>query len=557
MNFFKKTTTCLALSAAMIGGLAMTQEASALPVPAPGGPGGAYINPNGLGQALAFPYYTVRDGQRSLFNITNTTDKTVAIKVRFREGLNSRDALDFNVILSPYDVWTAYVTDGGDAPIVKSDDNSCVIGAPDIHTTGQKLSAVGYNDAASYEDQGPNSIQRTYEGYVEVVTMGISDLDVDNYGTVPYFAKHDEFGMPRDCDEVNKAFIADADTTFPVNHPFIEGSGNGKNGHTGNGAPLAAADFDAAHPGQNPLKGNFSLIKNATGIGAGTAAVAIADWMDYDMVHATTAGSLITAQNFPYFYEPTLASREGLWSTTGLANVEMALASNKVINEWSYNPDNGGRSDWVVTFITKNFHVDHLDKDGFHVENNIQAGWNQWRVSPGVVAAAAADCVAGPNVACTDGELIGIIFEDNFNAYGAKVSVGLTGYDREEWIGYDDGDTNPSPMPPDEVKKAYLNAEANVVSFTPKGDDSALQAENYVLNVSVDSLLYDGASKGWASLDLLNTTPTKSDDDYGFPSVGYIFKLRDSGEANANYGQIMDHAWGNINPCENSKTACP
>ena len=32
------------------------------------------------------------------------------MKIRWREAFNSREVRDFNVILSPYDVWTGVVT---------------------------------------------------------------------------------------------------------------------------------------------------------------------------------------------------------------------------------------------------------------------------------------------------------------------------------------------------------------------------------------------------------------------------------------------------------------
>jgi hypothetical protein len=43
----------------------------------------------------------------TLMSVVNTTASTKAIKVRFREGRNSLEVLDFNVFLSPFDVWTA------------------------------------------------------------------------------------------------------------------------------------------------------------------------------------------------------------------------------------------------------------------------------------------------------------------------------------------------------------------------------------------------------------------------------------------------------------------
>ena len=81
---------------------------------------------DGLGEAMIFPYYTARNGFASFFNITNTSDKTVILKVRWNEGENSRDARDFNVILSPYDMWTvATAASGSGGARAFTADNSC------------------------------------------------------------------------------------------------------------------------------------------------------------------------------------------------------------------------------------------------------------------------------------------------------------------------------------------------------------------------------------------------------------------------------------------------
>ncbi|HHL31339.1 MAG TPA: hypothetical protein ENJ41_02050, partial [Oceanospirillales bacterium] len=65
------------------------------------------LNADGVGQVLIYPYYTVNNGINTLISVVNTTDQVKAIKVRFLEGTNSREVLDFNLYMSPYDVWTA------------------------------------------------------------------------------------------------------------------------------------------------------------------------------------------------------------------------------------------------------------------------------------------------------------------------------------------------------------------------------------------------------------------------------------------------------------------
>ncbi len=76
-----------------LGGLGVLPSAQAV-----------YVSANNLGQALIFPYYTVRGGWMTLFGVTNTSALTVAVKVRFREAYNSRDVFDFNIILRSYAV---------------------------------------------------------------------------------------------------------------------------------------------------------------------------------------------------------------------------------------------------------------------------------------------------------------------------------------------------------------------------------------------------------------------------------------------------------------------
>src|SRR6056297_3229872 len=69
------------------------------------------LNPDGLGQVLLYPYYTVRGGNDTLISVVNTTSDVKAVKVRFIEALNSAEVLDFNLYLSPFDVWTAALTE--------------------------------------------------------------------------------------------------------------------------------------------------------------------------------------------------------------------------------------------------------------------------------------------------------------------------------------------------------------------------------------------------------------------------------------------------------------
>src|SRR5437763_5662556 len=117
MNTFKKTTLYTALAG--IGALGMAGTANAV-----------HVNPDGLGQVLIYPYYTVQNAGvaqpfNSLLSVVNSTASAKAVKVRFLEGRNSREVLDFNLYLSPKDVWTTAIIPTSDGGGIFTADKSC------------------------------------------------------------------------------------------------------------------------------------------------------------------------------------------------------------------------------------------------------------------------------------------------------------------------------------------------------------------------------------------------------------------------------------------------
>ena len=91
--------------------------AAASALAATGAANAVYVNRDGLGQALIYPYYTARDGVSSLLSVVNTTAEAKAVEVRLLEGRNSREVLDFNLFLSPHDAWTAAVIPADGRPL--------------------------------------------------------------------------------------------------------------------------------------------------------------------------------------------------------------------------------------------------------------------------------------------------------------------------------------------------------------------------------------------------------------------------------------------------------
>lgn len=139
----KKNVLALSI-AAMIGGLGFAGAASAVVIP--GGAGSATptaallgtttanafeLSNGGVGHNLIVPYYTAQDGNMTVLHLTNTDlENGKAVKVRFRGAANSDDVLDFQVLLSPGDVWTGAVTAGasGVAQLVTAD-GTCTVPA--------------------------------------------------------------------------------------------------------------------------------------------------------------------------------------------------------------------------------------------------------------------------------------------------------------------------------------------------------------------------------------------------------------------------------------------
>ena len=109
------------------------------------------------GDLAIIPYYTVLDGKNTGMHIINTTDSTQVVKVRLRRGADSKDALDFNLVMSPRDEWTANIGAGGDTGVqVTTNDTTCTVPAFD-------------NGVAQMPD---TYAEGATEGYVEIIAMG-------------------------------------------------------------------------------------------------------------------------------------------------------------------------------------------------------------------------------------------------------------------------------------------------------------------------------------------------------------------------------------------------
>jgi hypothetical protein len=262
-----------------------------------------------------------------------------AVKVRFLEGYNSREVLDFNLFLSPNDVWTARVSEAGDGGAVFTDDHSCTY--PPIDAGGQPFRAEAYNGGSVFPaDSGPQDITRTREGYVELIEMGeiIPGSPLDN-ATV-----HDQTGAPN------------------------EGTPSCSQGAIGN----AAGNYLTA-PGGG-LFGSGMIVNVGVGTFFSYNADAIDGFSD-SVIFSGSSGltpSLLQA-NTPLtsaFPEGAVAyvfangSLLTLDYPDGIDAVSAVFAADAIYNEYLTVADLGAATDWVVTFPTKRFYVDTFYNGG-------------------------------------------------------------------------------------------------------------------------------------------------------------------------------------------------
>lgn len=136
---------------------------------------GLTLNGDGVGHMLVVPYYSAQAENNTLINLVNT-DATngKAVKIRFRGAANSDDVLDFQVFLSPGDVWTANINKNpttGYAQLTTKD-NSCLIptkaagkGATTTFAFSSQRLDTGYMTGTDALAAG------TREGYVEIFNM--------------------------------------------------------------------------------------------------------------------------------------------------------------------------------------------------------------------------------------------------------------------------------------------------------------------------------------------------------------------------------------------------
>ena len=346
MNTFKKKSLHVAVLAGL-GALGAAGTANAV-----------HINPDGEGQVLIYPYYTVRNNNVTAMSVVNATSLTKIVKVRFLEGKNSREVLDFNLFLSPQDVWTGVILPTTLGARVETGDNSCVTpsdlfgnAAGVIRTDG----TLPLNEFKNYTYTGAstdnatfNSLDRTREGYMEIIEMGV----VTNVVVTGYI-KHNSAGVPANCGALDAydALSAVAPTTagavgrFPLHLTSPVGGLFGRaslfNGTNGTNLTFDATALDGWW---NPPVATTLPYTEAGNLGPNISLTAGIDLTSNVFVTGTP--------NLPL----TAGVVRAVWTTSRDA-VSAVFMHDAVANEFITDAGTLSKTDWVITMPTKKNHI--------------------------------------------------------------------------------------------------------------------------------------------------------------------------------------------------------
>ena len=308
------------------------------------------LSSRGTGQVLIYPYYTINH-QATLVSVINTTAHGKALKVRFREGYDGRDVANFNVYLSPYDSWVGGVGDfDGTGAVITTNDYSCTVPAFPLAGIPDTLHPLPFSNANYSQgdygtptgtDSGPADLERTREGFFEIIEMGeVVDQSTGSQKTLEAITPVN--GTPPGCAQVQNAWANGGYWTTNPTLDLLPPAG-GIYGAAGivdvAQGTLYAYDATAIdgfsdvvqHTGPGDAKPNLSTAVTDSALDIATAYVPI--------------GNAMIKADYPA-------------STRGVDAVSAVLMADTLYNEFDIEPQLGAASDWLITFPTKQFYVD-------------------------------------------------------------------------------------------------------------------------------------------------------------------------------------------------------
>lgn len=495
MNFKRKLLNSAVLSV-LAGSAAIPQMASAV---TPG--------VDGLGQVLLYPYYTVRNGTDSAFSIVNSTDNGKAVKVRILEGKNSREVIDFNLYLSPHDVWSGAITQTADGARLVVTDNSCTVPAIDVDQGGP-----GFVDFRNFAYTGANAdgeatdLNRTREGYIEIIEMGqvydnFTMLQGSGTGTISFISaiSHSN-GVPADCGAVRRAWAS--------------------------GGVFAGGFSGELTSPSGGLFGSGTLINVGQGTDYSYDPVPL-DFFTSDINH-TAPGSLLPSLEQSgffgdkesctviQFFGPICSNWNNQVGVEDADPVSAVLMRTAVLNEFVTEPTLNAGTDWVVNFPTKRFYVrPDTDTDPDSADRNYDRP-----------------------------------FSDDFRSGGACEGVTLEEFNQEE--GQSIIDVDFSPPPPS--GRNELCWEVNVITFNSTNVLGSALAANINtsgvgpsgwlrLSFPLDSVPSQNNQQFDSDNDLVRQMVSDENDTYfGLPVIGFAVQKY----VNGNLGGVLSNYGGSF-----------
>lgn len=478
------------------------------------------INPDGVGQVLLYPYYTTNAGNTTVMSVVNTTEEAKAVKVRFLEGQNSREVLDFNLYLSAYDVWAAAIVNIDSVPTLVVKDTSCTV--PSLYDNNKGLQPFLPWAMDDKDPEGFDDISRGSEGHMEIIEMGtmIDDVVTASDGTTflntgSALAVTHVDGVPADCAQLTAAWTKGTTNGYWVEDNF--------------------ADMSAPSGG---LFGGAAIVNVQAGSLYSYDAKAIngfADRLDAaDDMHQEP-GTILPSLDSGNILEGTVFTSDGQAYTQtfgrGVDALSFVLMKDAIMNEYTTEAVVAAETEWVITFPTKQFYVH-------------QAFLNEYAAFRGTTA---------PTVPLAPFTSTWTWTAEVLNEDGTVKTAAYTDYAceavkfehwnrEEETLEIIEGETPPlvSPRPPGEVVEPEvfeLCFETQILQFGADAAEttSLLGSSNFY---TVDNQ-YD---TGWAKIDL--DSETKLGELAGLPVTGFSVNRFTNGYLPSIHGQDVLSSYG-------------
>jgi hypothetical protein len=352
------------------------------------------VNPDGLGQVLLYPYYTVNGGNQTLISVVNTTNQGKAVKVRFLESLNSAEVLDFNLYLSPFDVWTAAILETADGAALITNDTSCTVplGVGKDWVDGVPGAASQFVPF-EFESNNPDIIgetgqirlggaggalvnitaaERMRQGHIEMIEMGVllneTALAAGEATGTPLFrplawATHGQVApltSPLNCAALSQAWTAP--TTTGNQGRWIADGGRAVNAPTGGlfggGVIVDVQQGRALSYNADAIDGFFGVAGLALQANNTQADLHFRPGLvDPNLSQARTGvnafGDEVAVANI--FANGSVVTAE--FDANSVDAVSAALMARYIFNEYNLEASAQAASEWVVTFPTKRLHT--------------------------------------------------------------------------------------------------------------------------------------------------------------------------------------------------------